>query len=58
LQLGVIYLPFLQEVFKTTALSLPELAISLLVSLLVFVGVETQKWLVRHRQPLPSQVEE
>jgi P-type Ca2+ transporter type 2C len=51
LQLGVIYVPFLQEVFSTTALSAQELAISLLVSLLVFVSVEMQKWMLRRRSP-------
>jgi Ca2+-transporting ATPase len=51
LQLLVIYLPFLQEIFKTSPLSLAELALCLFVSTLVFWGVEIQKWLLRRAQP-------
>jgi len=49
LQLGVIYLPFLQELFKTAALSPGELLLSLGLSTVVFWGVELQKWLARRR---------
>ncbi len=45
LQLAVIYVPFLQEIFETVALSPMELTISLLFSLVVIAAVETVKWL-------------
>lgn len=44
LQLGVVYLPFLQAIFKTTALSLSELGISLLLSSVVIWAMELDKW--------------
>ena len=44
LQLAVIYLPFLQSVFKTNPLSWQELLISLVLSTIVFWGVEIEKW--------------
>lgn len=45
LQLAVIYLPPLQSVFKTTSLSLGELASCLLLSTVVFWAVEAAKLL-------------
>lgn len=50
LQLAVIYVPFLQTFFKTTALPPLELAISLLLSTAVFWAVELEKWLVRRKE--------
>ncbi|MFN2227794.1 MAG: cation-translocating P-type ATPase, partial [Anaerolineae bacterium] len=47
LQLAVVYVPFLQDLFRTDALSLGELLLSLLLSLVVFWGVELEKWLMR-----------
>jgi P-type Ca2+ transporter type 2C len=47
LQLSVIYVPFLQELFKTSALSMGELLLSLVLSTVVFWGVELEKWLIR-----------
>jgi P-type Ca2+ transporter type 2C len=47
LQLMTIYVPPLNPIFKTAALSLPELAACLLVSSIVFVVVEIEKWLKR-----------
>jgi Ca2+-transporting ATPase len=47
LQLGVIYVPFLQEMFKTDALSLGEVLLSLVLSTVLFWGVELEKWLMR-----------
>lgn len=55
LQLAVIYLPFLQELFKTTALSGFDLAVSLALSTVVFWAMELQKWLTRRRR-FPSQL--
>jgi Ca2+-transporting ATPase len=47
LQLAVIYVPFLQGIFNTVALSLEDLAISLGLSAAVFAGVELGKWGMR-----------
>ena len=47
LQLAVIYVPFLQELFKTVGLSPADLALSLLLSTVVFWGVEIEKWFKR-----------
>jgi Ca2+-transporting ATPase len=49
LQLAVMYAPFLQGLFGTSPLSLPDLALSLLLSTVVFWGVEFEKWLLRRR---------
>ncbi|MCE1252426.1 MAG: cation-translocating P-type ATPase [Anaerolineae bacterium] len=50
LQLAVIYVPFLQEIFNTQALSLTDLAISPGLSLVVFAAVEAFKWILRMTQ--------
>jgi len=47
LQLATIYVPFLQPVFRTEALSLQELLICLALSSVVFLAVEAEKWLIR-----------
>ena len=47
LQLAVVYLPVLQGVFKTVALPPADLAISLLLSTMVFWSVELEKWRLR-----------
>jgi Ca2+-transporting ATPase len=47
LQLMLIYVPFLQNVFGTVALSAGELAIALVASAVVFVAIESYKWNVR-----------
>jgi P-type Ca2+ transporter type 2C len=44
LQLGVIYLPVANAIFKTQPLSLNELIICVLVSAIVFHAVELEKW--------------
>ncbi len=51
LQLAVVYLPVLQDVFDTVALSLAELVGCLLVSSVMLWGVELEKW-VRRRSAL------
>ncbi|MFB2771580.1 cation-translocating P-type ATPase [Pelatocladus sp. BLCC-F211] len=52
LQLAVVYVPFLQNIFSTQALSLGDLVICLLLSSVVFWAVELEKWLLR--QPLAN----
>ena len=47
LQMAVLYVPGLNPIFKTEPLSLGELAACLVLSSVVFVGVEIEKWLVR-----------
>jgi Ca2+-transporting ATPase len=49
LQLAVIYVPFLQDIFQTVALSPLELAVCLGASTLVFWAVEAVKWIGRQR---------
>jgi Ca2+-transporting ATPase len=47
LQMAVVYLSPLQTLFNTAALSWGELLLSLLLSTVVFWGVELEKWLMR-----------
>ena len=54
LQLVVIYLPFFNDLFKTEALSLGELAACLGMSALVFHAVELEKWVRQKLYPLPQ----
>jgi len=49
LQIAVIYIPFLQEIFKTVALPPVALFISLGLSTVVFWGVELEKLFLRRR---------
>lgn len=51
LQLAVVYLPFLQGVFRTSALSARDLLISITLSSIIFWTVELEKWLMRLRNP-------
>jgi P-type Ca2+ transporter type 2C len=44
LQIGLIYLPFLQRVFSTTSLSAIDLSTSILLSGAIFGAVELEKW--------------
>jgi len=53
LQIAVIYVPFLQELFKTVALNPLELAACLVTSTLIFLAVEAAKWIGRRRPPSP-----
>jgi Ca2+-transporting ATPase len=50
LQMAVVYVPFLQDLFKTDALSLGELLLSLILSSVVFWGVELEEWLMRRNR--------
>jgi Ca2+-transporting ATPase len=47
LQLATLYVPFLNPVFRTAPLSLAELGVTALASVLVFGAVEIQKWVSR-----------
>ncbi|MCR4301245.1 MAG: cation-translocating P-type ATPase [Sulfuricaulis sp.] len=47
LQMATIYVPWLNPIFKTEALTLDELVFCLAMSCIVFVGVEIEKWAVR-----------
>jgi Ca2+-transporting ATPase len=50
IQLAVVYLPVLQKVFQTTALSTMDLAISVAISTVVFWAMELEKFFRRCRQ--------
>jgi len=49
LQMALIYVTPLQKIFKTVPLSAKDLAISLVLSTIVFAAVETVKWVRRVR---------
>ncbi|UCC51442.1 MAG: cation transporting ATPase C-terminal domain-containing protein, partial [Anaerolineaceae bacterium] len=49
LQLVLIYVPLFQRFFNTKPLTLRDLIIALLISLVVFVAVEIEKWIRRVR---------
>ncbi|PWH20863.1 MAG: ATPase [Ardenticatenia bacterium] len=51
LQLAVVYVPFLQDIFKTVALPVEDLLISLVLSTVVFWAVEAEKWWLRRSNP-------
>ncbi len=50
LQLGVIYLPFANEIFHTQPLSLSELLICIAIAAIIFHAVELEKWIKRKRK--------
>jgi len=49
-QLSLLYLPTMQLLFRTTALSVEELAITFAVGSLVLAASELDKWRVRHSE--------
>src|SRR5690348_577743 len=53
LQLALIYVPFLQSIFKTVALPIPDLLLASAVSSIVFAAVELEKWVARRRSTAP-----
>ncbi len=50
LQLAVVYVPFLGEIFQTTALSAVDLGISLVLGTVAFWAMEFEKFLLRQRR--------
>lgn len=44
LQLGVIYIPYMNAIFKTQALSFNEIGLCIMLSVIVFLAVELEKW--------------
>lgn len=48
LQMAVIYVPWMNVIFKTQPLSVEELAFCMVVASVVFFAVEVEKWLRRH----------
>ncbi|MGD9092292.1 MAG: cation-translocating P-type ATPase [Anaerolineales bacterium] len=49
LQMAVIYVPFMQQIFKTVPLPPADLVICLVLSTVVFWGVELEKWFIRRQ---------
>jgi len=47
LQMAVIYLPFMNDIFHTSPLSIPQLSLCIGLSLVVFHAVELEKWIRR-----------
>jgi P-type Ca2+ transporter type 2C len=54
LQLSLIYVPVLQRVFGTSALSPLDLGLCILLSCILFAAVEFEKWLLRVRRSRPQ----
>jgi len=50
LQMAVVYVPFLQGIFKTVALPIEALIESLILSSIVFWAIELVKWRVRNKR--------
>ena len=58
LQMAVIYIPFLQDIFSTQALTINELLLCLGLSSIVFWAVEIEKWIIRiTHKPLNTQIQ-
>jgi Ca2+-transporting ATPase len=47
LQMATVYVPVLNPIFRTAPLTLPELAVCVLLSAAVFVVIEIEKYLAR-----------
>jgi Ca2+-transporting ATPase len=50
LQMAVIYVPFLNQAFSTTPLSLKDLMVSFGFSIIVFLAVELFKWIRQQKK--------
>lgn len=53
LQLFMIYVPFLQSIFKTVALPVSDLVLALLAGSAIFWAVELEKWFLRRQTKTP-----
>jgi magnesium-transporting ATPase (P-type) len=51
LQLAVIYVPFLQQMFETEALTLGQLAVTIALASLVLFAIEIEKLIANRRKP-------
>jgi P-type Ca2+ transporter type 2C len=49
-QLAVVYIPFLQRIFKTMPLSFSDVLIALGASMVLWGSVEVEKWFSRRRE--------
>ncbi|MBA4258336.1 MAG: ATPase [Chitinophaga sp.] len=56
LQMAVIYIPFLQDIFSTQSLTVTELLTCIGLSSIVFWAVETEKW-IKRRKSISSNIE-
>lgn len=56
LQMAVIYIPFLQDIFSTQSLTVIELLICVGLSSIVFWAVELEKW-IKRRKSISSNIE-
>lgn len=56
LQMAVIYIPFLQDIFSTQSLTVTELLTCIGLSSIVFWAVETEKW-IKRRKSISSSIE-
>ena len=54
LQMGVVYLPFANDLFKTQPLTFAELSVCILVPVVVFHAVEFEKWLKKRSRKKES----
>jgi Ca2+-transporting ATPase len=54
LQMAVIYVPFLQDIFRTQSLTLNELLTCIGLSSIVFWAVEMEKWVKRRSLNISS----
>lgn len=53
-QMAVVYVPFLQDIFRTQSLTLIELLTCIGLSSIVFWAVESEKWIKRRRLNISS----
>jgi Ca2+-transporting ATPase len=57
LQMATVYVPLLNPIFKTAPLTLRELGFTLALSTVVFIAVEIEKLVKRHRSKLHQPAE-
>jgi Ca2+-transporting ATPase len=52
IQIGAIYVPFMQKILRTQSLAMADLTVCLIFGTLVFLAIETEKLIVRCRLPV------